>query len=68
MADMDGIDVVAHIRQNPAYLRLPIVILSARADLASKRRGLVAGATDYLIKPISTDALLEHIRGLLPPD
>ncbi len=66
MADMDGIDVISHIRRNPAYLRLPVVVLSARADLASKQRGLVAGATDYLIKPISPDDLLVYIRRLLP--
>lgn len=68
MADMDGIDVIAQIRRNPAYLRLPIVVLSARADFASRQRGLIAGATDYLIKPIIPDDLLAYIRRLWPQD
>ncbi|NPV67203.1 MAG: response regulator [Anaerolineae bacterium] len=68
MADMDGVDVIAQIRRNPAYLRLPIVVLSARADFASRQRGLIAGATDYLVKPITPDDLLIYLQRLWPED
>ena len=42
MADMDGIDVVTKVRQDPVHHGLPIVLLTARADEASRQRGLGA--------------------------
>jgi DNA-binding response OmpR family regulator len=46
-------------RERPA---LPVVILSARADLQTKLRGFELGASDYLPKPFSIDELLARIR------
>ncbi len=66
MADMDGIDVVTRIRQHPVHHGLPIVLLTARADEASRQRGLGAGANDYLVKPVAPDEVVQRIRLLLP--
>jgi two-component system copper resistance phosphate regulon response regulator CusR len=41
---------------------LPVVILSARADLPTKLRGFELGANDYLPKPFSLDELIARIR------
>lgn len=65
MADMDGIAVLNTLRAMPIYQDLPIIVLSARADAASKHRGMVAGATAYLYKPITPDALAEHLVAAL---
>ena len=65
MADMDGLDVVGAIRGNPALKQLPIIILSARADDSSKRRGINAGADVYLFKPITPENLATVIRKVL---
>lgn len=66
MADMDGIDVVTQVRQDPVHHGLPIVLLTARADEASRQRGLGAGANDYLIKPVSPEEVVRRVRLLLP--
>ena len=65
MAEMDGLDVIGAIRRNPALEHLPIILLSARADDSSKRRGLSAGANVYLFKPITPEALADVIREVL---
>ena len=43
-------------------LLLPVLILSARSDLATKLRGFELGAVDYLAKPFSLDELLARAR------
>jgi two-component system, OmpR family, copper resistance phosphate regulon response regulator CusR len=56
----DGLDVLQELHgQRP---RLPVLILSARSDLATKLRGFELGAVDYLAKPFSLDELLARAR------
>ncbi|MBA2276157.1 MAG: response regulator transcription factor, partial [Chloroflexia bacterium] len=43
----------------------PILMLTARGDLADRVAGLEAGADDYLVKPFEFDELLARIRALL---
>jgi DNA-binding response OmpR family regulator len=45
-----------------AQPELPVVILSARGDLATKLKGFELGANDYLAKPFSIDELIARIR------
>ncbi len=56
----DGLDVMRELhRRRPD---LPVLILSARSDLATKLRGFELGAVDYLAKPFSLDELLARAR------
>ncbi|MDX6505186.1 MAG: hypothetical protein QOE29_2311, partial [Gaiellaceae bacterium] len=57
---LDGLTVLRELRQRRP--RLPIVILSARSDLATKLRGFQLGASDYLAKPFSLDELIARVR------
>ncbi len=55
-----GLDVLRELhRQRPA---LPVIILSAHTDLATKLRGFELGAVDYLERPFSLDELLARAR------
>jgi DNA-binding response OmpR family regulator len=67
---LDGLTVLRELRQRRP--RLPIVILSARSDLATKLRGFQLGASDYLAKPFSLDELVARVRvqlrGTVGPD
>jgi DNA-binding response OmpR family regulator len=57
---LDGFDVLRELhRQRPS---LPVLILSARTDLATKLRGFELGAVDYLAKPFSLDELFARVR------
>jgi DNA-binding response OmpR family regulator len=60
---IDGLAVLRELRHgNPD---VPVVILSARSDLATKLRGFDLGASDYVQKPFAVDELLARIRAQL---
>lgn len=58
----DGMEVLRHARQ--AGRTLPVLILTARDQLADRVAGLDAGADDYLVKPFDLDELLARLRSL----
>ncbi|MGZ4202677.1 MAG: response regulator transcription factor [Thermoleophilaceae bacterium] len=59
----DGLSVLERVRQKkPA---LPVIVLSARAEVEDRVAGLDAGATDYLVKPFSFDELAARVRAHL---
>ena len=59
LPDLDGVEVIAGLR---GWTTVPIVVLSARRELADKVEALDAGADDYLIKPFAVDELLARLR------
>jgi CheY-like chemotaxis protein len=62
MPDMDGYETMQRIRQNPAFRRLPIVALTAKAMKGDREKCFQAGASDYLAKPVNTEQLLSALR------
>ena len=63
MPNMDGYDLCRKLRQY--YENLPVLMLTAKAELTSKVKGFEAGADDYLTKPFESDELLLRVRALL---
>ena len=62
MPEMDGYQTMQVIRANPAFRRLPIVALTAKAMKGDREKCLEAGASDYLAKPVNTEQLLSALR------
>jgi len=63
MPGMDGFEVLGAIRASDP--ELPVIMLTARGEVADRVRGLDLGATDYLGKPFAFAELLARIRALL---
>jgi len=59
LPDLDGVEV---IRQTREWSTMPIVVISARGEEASKIAALDAGADDYLTKPFGVGELLARMR------
>jgi signal transduction histidine kinase/DNA-binding response OmpR family regulator/anti-sigma regulatory factor (Ser/Thr protein kinase) len=68
MPRLDGFGLLAALREHPATLHLPVVMLSARAGEEATVHGLEAGADDYLVKPFSSRELLARVRANLELD
>jgi two-component system response regulator MprA len=63
---LPGLDGIAVARRTRAKgITVPILMLTARDDIADRVAGLDAGADDYLVKPFATDELLARVRALL---
>ncbi len=59
LPDLDGIEVVRHLRE---WNTTPIIVLSVRSHEDDKIAALDAGADDYIIKPFATGELAAHMR------
>jgi signal transduction histidine kinase/HAMP domain-containing protein len=67
MPEMDGYATTAAIREMPRFADLPVIAVTARAMQGDRDKSLAAGASDYVTKPVDTDALLTCMERWLPP-
>jgi PleD family two-component response regulator len=65
MPEVDGFAILEALRSDASETFLPIVILTADISEEAKARALEAGATDFLVKPVSQTEALLRIRNLL---
>jgi CheY-like chemotaxis protein len=62
MPEMDGYQTMREIRKDPNASSLPILALTAKAMKGDRDKCLVAGASDYIAKPVNTSDLLTLLR------
>ncbi len=65
MPQMSGYDACAKLKLNPATRDIPIVFLSAKGQEAEIRKGLSAGAEEYILKPFAPDELVRRVQEIL---
>jgi DNA-binding response OmpR family regulator len=63
LPDIDGFSVCEALRRSER--RVPVLMLTARAEVSDRIRGLDAGADDYLVKPFDFGELLARLRALI---
>lgn len=65
MPVMNGYDMTRRLKADENLWRIPVILLTARAEITNKIEGLEFGADDYLTKPFSSRELLTRIKSLL---
>ncbi|MBI5700325.1 response regulator [Candidatus Saganbacteria bacterium] len=62
---MDGFEVCRKIKSDEAFKKIPIIMLSARAQDSDKQKGKEVGGDGYIVKPFESQELLDKIKGFL---
>lgn len=65
MPNMDGIQLLDAVKHDPAISHIPVILLTAKASVESRIRGLKYGADVYLTKPFQNELLMASIENLL---
>jgi EAL domain-containing protein (putative c-di-GMP-specific phosphodiesterase class I)/DNA-binding NarL/FixJ family response regulator len=61
MPRLDGVGVIRAIREREATRTLPVILVTAKADLEDRIIGLDAGADDYIAKPVALEELVARV-------
>jgi putative two-component system response regulator len=62
MPGMDGYEVCRRLKRDPATEDIPVMFLTAKAEIEDETLGLALGAVDYIVKPISPPIMLARIK------
>ena len=65
MPEIDGIEACARIRSDLRYADIPIIMVTSLGDMDSLANAFVAGANDYITKPVNRVELLARVRSAL---
>jgi len=62
MPDMDGLETCRRLKADPRTADIPVIFVTARSEIEDEEAGFIAGAVDYIPKPISAPILLARVR------
>jgi CheY-like chemotaxis protein len=62
MPEMDGYETIRQIRKDVKYQTIPIIALTAKAMKGDREKCIIAGASDYISKPVNSEQLLSLMR------
>ena len=65
MPNMNGIELIRSLKQDPRYKFLPIVMLTTESEEAKKKEGQEAGAKAWLVKPFKPETVLSVVKKII---
>lgn len=65
MPEMNGFEVLEHVRSDPATTLLPVIVITGREDFVSIDRAYALGATSFVIKPVNWRLLAYQVKYVL---
>ncbi len=63
---VNGLELLTQIRKRPTWIEVPVVMLTADADQTDICKAIMAGATEYILKPFKPDVLVARLRRFRP--
>jgi signal transduction histidine kinase/DNA-binding response OmpR family regulator/ligand-binding sensor domain-containing protein len=65
MPAMDGFELVSRVKADPDIYHIPVILLTAKAGVESRIKGVELGADDYVMKPFSANYLRARVNALI---
>ena len=65
MPNMDGLQLLGHIRANEDWRKMPVIMITTEGAAARVQEAVALGATGYVRKPFTADQIKEKLTGLL---
>jgi two-component system chemotaxis response regulator CheY len=65
MPDINGLEVVRFVKENPRYRHIPVIIVTTEGRDVDRERGMKMGADRYVVKPFRSADIQLHVRELL---
>jgi two-component system chemotaxis response regulator CheY len=62
MPEMNGLDLVKRLRQNPEYAAMKVLMVTTETEIDQMESALTAGANEYVMKPFTKDILVEKLE------
>lgn len=62
MPDMDGFQVIRHLKADPLTADIPVLFVTARDDAEAEALGLALGAVDFIVKPFNAAVVRARVR------
>jgi len=64
MPEMNGLELVKSLRQNPEYASIKVIMVTTETEIGQMTSALEAGANEYVMKPFTKDILVEKLQSL----
>lgn len=65
MPNLDGIELIKHVRKKPQYKYIPIIVLTTESLAKKKQEAKAAGATGWIVKPFRPEQLISVIKKVI---
>lgn len=65
MPFMDGIELIKTLKADPNTSHIPVLMVTTEADPEEKQKAMEAGASEYLVKPVTAEMVTQSIKNIL---
>jgi len=65
LPDADGLQILSRLRAHPRFVRMPVIMMTGKAEASDVKAGLAAGADGYIGKPFKMSALMAAVNLVL---
>jgi len=65
MPYMDGMELIKTLKTDPNLSDIPVLMVTTETDVMEQERALQFGADGYIVKPVTGEAIVEHIKNIM---